>query len=743
MEQAHGQANGLLDEGRRLEAGGDLDGAVRAYRQVLSMVPDDCQALHRLGVAAYRAGQLDQAEALIRRSIEQAPDVADGHKDLGNVYKRQGRLGLAEASLCRAVSLAPNSAAAHYDLGIVHQISGNVDQALVSYRSAVGCDPDHASAWNNMGLILLAQGAREKAIDCFETAIAKKPNFAGAYTNLAMVYVETGQFQKAVDSSRMAIAIDPYNYAGFHSMGNALLKKDLYRQAIACFQQGLSRHPRHPEMLNSLGVAHQKNGQPEQAIASFQAVIAQQPQAQKSVIHLYNQLRQICDWHRADRVSRDIDRMTRSSMQCDARPTEPPFMSVCRDMNQDRHFKIARLWGRDLEKQTEVKEKNQHFTFCPRHRQKLRVGYLSNNFRNHPTTHLLCNLFGLHNRDRFHVVAYSCSSRSSHTYAQVVQNNCDEFKSLFMMSDRDAAKMIFNDGIDILIDLNGYTDGHRMQIGTWRPAPVQVRYLGMAGTTGLSFFDYLIGDRIILPLTAERFYTEKFVHMPHTYQANSYGVGSDPVSRLAEKVKPPNVPFTFCCFCSNYKLEANLFNAWMQILKRVPDSILWLLAESRSVARLLRQAAAAQDVDPDRLRMADKRSKEIHLQRLQDADLALDTRVVNGAATTSDALWAGVPVITIRGGHFASRMSASILTAIDLPELITEDLSAYEDLAVRLATDTAECDRIRVKLAKNKRSQPLFDTRRFVRNLENAFEQMWSIYMAGEQPRHITVQDCG
>ena len=742
MGHTNRQADGVLDEGR-LEAGGDFDGAVRAYQQVLSMVPDDGQALHRLGVAAYRAGHLDQAENLIRRAIGRDPDCSACHKALGNVYKRQGRLSLAKASLRRAVSLAPDSAAAHYDLGIVHHISGRLQQALERYRSAVGCDPEHALAWNNMGLVYLAQGARDQAIDCFETAIAKKPDFAGAYTNLGSVFVETEQFRKSVDLNRTAIALDPHNYTAFHNMGNALLKQDLYRQAIACFQKGLSKNPDHPEMLNSLGVAYQKNGQPEQAITCFQNVIIQKPDAQKSVIHLYNQLRQVCDWHQADRITRIIDRFTQASLQSNAIPAEPPFMSVCRDMDEERHFQIARLWGRDLEEQAGLKKKTAHFAFHRQPRRKLHIGYLTNNFRNHPTTHLLFRLFGMHNRDRFRVVAYSCSRRSSHAYAQVVQNNCDAFKTLFMKSDRNAAEIIYEDGIDILVDLNGYTDGHRMQIGAWRPAPVQVRYLGMAGTSGVSFFDYLIGDHIVLPQTADRFYTEKFVHMPHTYQVNSYGDDSDPMSRQTILAKPADTPFTFCCFCSNYKLGADLFNTWMRILKRVPGSILWLLGESRSVSRWLRQAAMVQDIDPDRLRFAEKQPKDKHLSRLQEADLALDTRVVNGAATTSDALWAGVPVITIRGRHFASRMSASILTAVGLPELITSDLRAYEDLAVALATDSAKLDRIRGKLEENKHSQPLFDTRRFVRNLENAFEQMWAIYMAGEQPRHITVQDCG
>jgi protein O-GlcNAc transferase len=311
------------------------------------------------------------------------------------------------------------------------------------------------------------------------------------------------------------------------------------------------------------------------------------------------------------------------------------------------------------------------------------------------------------------------------------------------MNDCDAAEKIASDGIDILIDLNGYTDGHRMQICALRPAPLQVRYLGFAGTTGASFFDYLIGDGIVIPRSAGRFYSEKFVHMPHSYQVNSYRHEADMSFSQTKKRKNDRKRITFCCFCANYKFEQELFKTWIRIIKRVSRSKLWLLSESRSVSRNLRQFAVSEGVDPDRLHFADKMSKPEHLERLQMADIALDTRVVNGAATTSDALWAGVPVVTVKGSHFASRMSASILTAVGLPELITDDLKQYEDLAVALATQPEKLNAIREKLEKNKLSEPLFDTRRFVRNLENAFEQMWAIYMAGDKPRHIHVQDRG
>ncbi|WP_319525213.1 tetratricopeptide repeat protein [uncultured Desulfosarcina sp.] len=733
------QVNRLLEKGQRLEAGADFQSAVDLYQQALAISPDDARVLGRLGAIAYRAGQLSRAETFYLRAADREPGYWAHHKGLGNVYKRQGRLAEAESSLRQAIALSPESAEVHYDLGIVHQIGGRLEKALAGYRSAIDCDPEHAPAWNNLGLVYLDLGERDKAIDCLQTAIAKKPDFAGAYNNLGMAFMETGQFKKAIEMSRKFVALDPKSHAGYHNMGNALLKMDCYQQAITCFEQGLGKQKDHPEILNSLGVAYQKNGEPERAIACFQKVVERKPDSQKSYIHLYNQLRQVCDWTNAAKISEVIDKLTESSLISERKPSEPPFMSICRDMDEARHLQIARLWSRDIERQANEPKFFEKLSPPKRHPRILRIGYLTNNFRNHPTTHLLCDVFRMHDRSRFSVNAYSCSSRSSNTYAKIVHENCDCFTELFLMNDRDAAKKIADDGIDILVDLNGYSDGHRMPICALRPAPIQVRYLGMAGTTGGSFFDYMIGDSIITPDSSAQNYSEKFVHMPHTYQVNSYRSHNDRACSPVHEKDWPEEGFTFCCFCSNYKLEPELFETWMRILNRVPDSYLWLLSESRSVSENLRRAANLFGVSPDRIRFGQKETKEKHLSRLGKAHLALDTRAVNGAATTSDALWAGVPVITIKGRHFASRMSASILTAIGLPELIADNLERYENLAVELATDKDRLNALRDKLKKNRSSKPLFDSQRFVRNLENAFEQMWRIHIAGEPPQQITV----
>ena len=307
------------------------------------------------------------------------------------------------------------------------------------------------------------------------------------------------------------------------------------------------------------------------------------------------------------------------------------------------------------------------------------------------------------------------------------------------MSHIKSAEKIFEDKVDILVDLAGHTEGNRMEICSFRPAPLQVRYLGMPGTTGADYFDYVITDPIVIPEEQAPFYSEKFIYLPHSYQINSARPGFSDYRFTRKILGLPENDFVFCSFNTNYKLDPVMFDVWMSILKRVPGSVLWLLKGKEIVERNLRQAAETKYVDPNRLVFADKLPKNEHLARLRFADLALDTRIVNGAATTSDALWAGVPVLTLRGSHFASRMSSSIISAVGLQELITCSLEIYETLAVHLAQNPTKLRTIKTILAKNRLTGPLFDPPRFVANLESAYKKMWELFLSEEKPRQISV----
>jgi protein O-GlcNAc transferase len=348
-------------------------------------------------------------------------------------------------------------------------------------------------------------------------------------------------------------------------------------------------------------------------------------------------------------------------------------------------------------------------------------------------------MFRHHNREKFSVFCYSYGEDDQSSYREKIRAECDQFIDVRTLSHTDAARRIYDDGIDILVDLVGYMKAHRLCIPALRPAPVQVRWLGLAGTTGADFFDYLIADGTVAPENHAPFYSEALVHMPHCYQINDNTQAIPEKDLKRADAGLPADGFVFCSISTRYKFDPVMFDCWMKILKQVPGSVLWLLGGSAAAEKNLMQAAESRGISCNRLVFAKKIPREDHLARLRLADLALDTRIVNGAITTSDALWSGVPVLTLQGSHFASRMSSSILSAAGLPEMVTHSLDDYETLGVRLAGETGELNAIRQRLVRNRLCVPLFDTALFVRNLEIAFEKMWDVYRSGDTPRPIRV----
>jgi protein O-GlcNAc transferase len=431
--------------------------------------------------------------------------------------------------------------------------------------------------------------------------------------------------------------------------------------------------------------------------------------------------------------------LLRKALSVGKKPAEPPFFNIIRHDDLPLNFAIAESWSRDIARA--VSSFKVAFSFDSRRtgKTKIVIGYLSNDFRNHATAHLMLSLFGLHNRDEFKIFCYSYGKDDGSYYRTRIQCDCDKFVDISNLSYEAAARCIYEDQVDILVDLKGYTMDNRLEICALRPAPIQVTYLGFPGTIGADFIDYLITDKIVTPKNHATYYSEKFVYMPHCYQVN------DHTQRISNKgwgkiaFGLPENSFIFASFNQSYKIDPIMFDVWMRILKQVPKGILWLVFESKLAENNLRREAEARGVQAERLIFAEKMPKDEHLARLRFADLALDTRIINGHTTTSDALWAGVPVITLQGNHFASRVSSSILSAIELPELITHSLDEYEALAVRLARNPVGLQKIRQKIAKNRLLAPLFDTPRFVRNLETAYKEMWKIFLAGEAPRKIEV----
>jgi protein O-GlcNAc transferase len=493
-------------------------------------------------------------------------------------------------------------------------------------------------------------------------------------------------------------------------------------------------------VYSNLGCAFLEKGQHDEAVIVFcKKAIEINPDLSEAYSLLAYEMQHMCNWQKFEALTPKLDRLTRKALDAGTKPAETPFISITRNASPSLNFAIAKSWSHDIERM--MSNMNIHFSFDNRNTDKTKIviGYLSDRFGNTATANLMLSLFGLHDRDNFKIYCYSYGKDDGSHYRARIEQDSDKFIDISGLSDEASARCINEDHVDILVDLKGHTKDSRFEICALRPAPVQVNYLGFPCTTGADFIDYIITDKIVTPEDHSPYYSEKFVYMPHCYQVNDH---TQPIAdKVWEKVDfgLPEKCFVFCSFNQPYKIDSQIFDIWMKILKQVPESVLWLLFSNKIAEENLRREAESRGVKSERLIFAKSLPKDEHLSRLKLANLALDTRIVNGHTTTSDALWAGIPVITLQGNHFASRVSSSILAAIGIPELITYSIAEYEALAVRLALNALELKEIRQKIGRNRISTTLFDTPRFVRNLETAYKEIWEIFLAGEAPRQIEV----
>ncbi len=622
---------------------------------------------------------------------------------------------------------------------INYQQEGNLQQAETIYKKIIKFQPNNLYVTHQLANILQDKGEIDEAIVWYQKAIKMNPNDFGSYYNLADVFLEKGQLDQAILNYQESIKINPTFPWAYNNLGLAL--KDLGQLDIAIinFKKAIEFAPDFAPAFSNLGCAFQYKGQLQEALIHYKKALHINPNLTEAYSQLTYLMQQTCNWQEFEVMTSKLDNLTSKALDAGMKPAETPFMSIVRHDNPPLNLAIAKSWSQDITRAMSNLKIGFSFDVRKIDKTRITIGYLSNDFGNHATAHLMLSLFGLHNRDAFRIHCYSYGKDDGSSYRTRIQHDCDKFIDISSLSYDAGAKCIYEDKIDILVDLKGHTRGNRLAICALRPAPIQVTYLGFPGTTGADFVDYIITDKIVTPEDQSLYYTEKFVYMPHCYQVNDH---TQTISKKEWKKADFGLPensFVFCSFNNQYKIDLMLFGVWMKILKQVPESVLWLISESKLVENNLKREAETRGVMSERLIFAEKLPKDEHLARLRLADLSLDTRIVNGHTTTSDALWAGVPVITLQGSHFASRVSSSILSAIGLSDFVTHSLEAFEALAVRLANNPIDIREIRKRVAENRLVEPLFDTPRFVRNLETGYKKMWKIFLAGEAPRQIEV----
>ena len=758
-------ANALNNYGLSCQEEGYIEKAFDLFTRALNINPDFPLALNNIGLIYQSRNELFNAGKCYKNAIENDPLFYEAQLNLGNVFQDQSlfddALGCYEKALelnpsswqvynnigiilklrnefdsakkqfFKAIQLNSDYEEAYYNLGCIFFDDNLFDDAVMYYSKCIEINPDYVHAYTNIGNVFLKKKMLVDAEHWYLKALERDPYFAEAYNNVGNLYQVQNNCNKAVDNLKKAVELAPENPAFQTNLGLAYRKFGELEKAVDCFRESVLLTPDYPEPHYNLGETYKDLARFSDAIICFQNALNRDSAFEDVYDPLSYSYQRLCSWNEADKYKRLVDKITGKAIEKGSVVKETPLNCVTRCEDPFICYKVAKSWSDRIVDM--VADENKQFTWDDerKKRQKIRIAYLSNTFRDHPGGHLIAGLFGYHNRKEFEIYSYSYGVDDGSYYRKKVESESDKFIEIGYMNDSEAATRIYNDKIDILVDLRGFTMSSRMAICALRPAPIQIVYLGFPGSSGADFYDYTIADKTVVPKDHINFFSENIVYMPDCYQANNNDqlISEDIFTRKDEGL--PEGSFIFCSFNTEYKIEPVMFNCWMDILKRVPDSVLWLLKTGDEMVDNLKNEAEKRGVEKNRLVFAKRLSKEKHLKRSRLADLALDTRIYNGHTTTSDALWAGLPVITMPGNHFASRVSASILKAADLSELIVENLTEYEKLAVDISLSKNKLISLKSKVKNNKEIAPLFNTPLFAENIEKAYKIMWDRFKTG------------
>lgn len=657
---------------------------------------------------------------------------ADKYARLAMNFHVQGELDQAIDNYQKLLAIKPGYAQVHYNLGIAFYAQGRLVEAVGCYRQAILLKPDYAAAYNNLGIALKAQGQLEAAVAHYEQAIKLRGHLADAdvYSNLGNALYALGMLDGAVENCRMAVALQPSHAEAHNNLANALRELQKSTEAEQHYRKALALKPDFPEVYANLGHLWQDQGQLPRAIECYRQALALQPDYPEARGNLFYLLRQQCDW-------RDYRCHTETIVKAvtDGRAGYGPlaFLAVSGSVQVQQQCAVSHAMHSHLTAKTPL------WTGQRYAHEKIRVAYVSADFREHAVAYLTAGLFEQHDKNRFVTVAISLAADDNSEIGKRLRQAFCHYYDVSLWSALEIAQLLRDLEIDIAVDLMGYTKNCKPGIFAYRPVPVQINYLGFPATMGATCMDYIIADKYLIPEAYQAYYTEKPVYLPDCFQVND-------ANRFLPQTKPsraecglPESVFVFCTFNNSYKITPEFFSIWMRLLDKVPESVLWLVASNPAVQANLRREAVQHKINPERLIFATTLPYAEHLTRLQSADLFLDTLPFNAGTTASDALWAGVPVVTCSGEAFAARMAGSLLHVVGLPELITSTLEDYENLAFKLAVTPELLARIRNRLVENRHIHPLFDTGRFCRYLEAAYVALCGRAAQGLPPDSISL----
>lgn len=681
----------------------------------------------------YRNGQLTQAESAFQQVIALQANHADAYHMLGIICYQTNRAADAVRYIQQALAISPRHVDYLNNCGLALRANNELEAAIKSFQQAVLLQPKDLDVQLNLGNTLLAVNRFEEAAGYYRRVLRAMPKkedvreaLCHCLTSLGNQAHALGNFTQAEASFKEALQFNPQDAALLYNLGNAQRELGRPTEAAKQYQKAIQINPSDADTYNNLGNVQRELGQLDLAIESYQKALQLNPQLHHAKVHLVHQKQHICDWRGLEDDIAEI---------CHWVTTQPsaqisPFAFLAMPGTTAEQQKIcANNWVKNRYAGLMQHRQQLGFTHSKQTTQKkLKLGYLSADFRLHPLAFLISELIELHDRTQFEIIGFSYGVNDKTSARARLEQAFDQFHDIRQLSEIEAAKKIHACDIDILVDLTGFTQTSRSGIAALRPAPINVSWLGFPGTMGAfddeSLFDYLLTDNFISPPASAPHYAEQLAVLPHSYQPNDR---KRPLGKTPTR-KDCNLPegaFVFCCFNQSFKITPDVFSIWMRVLNAVPNSVLWLLDCNIWAKQNLTREAVALGIAAERLVFAPRVAIAEHLARHAHADLFLDTLPYNAHTTCSDALWMGVPVLTCVGETFAARVAGSLISAAGFPELITDTLQDYENKALQLANNPTMVAAMKQKLLAEKMTSALFDTNHFVQSLEAIYQTIW------------------
>jgi protein O-GlcNAc transferase len=721
--QAHvNLGNALRDNGKEEEA-------LEAYHRSISIEPDYADAYFNIGLSLQRLEKFEESIDAYEKTLSLNPDHFLAYNNLGNVLRNYGKKECSIKAYEKAITLKPDYTEAISNLGVILKECDRFAEALEAFEKALKIDQTYVEAYNNIGVTLKEQGMSEKSIEAYKNALSIRPNYPEALNNMGIALKDQGRIEEALEAYTKAIALKPDYPEAHNNMSIALQDQGRLKEAIEAYTKAIALNPDYAEAYNNLGTALIDLGKREEAIEVYEKALSINADFATARSQKLHEQAHIFDWE-----SIEADRFLFPTLGITEKFVTP-FAFLSLEDDPARHLLRAQNYVKH-----KFPQKSAVIPARPVQRpERLRIGYFSADFHNFPGMYLMAGMLEQHDRSKFEIFAFSYGPKTNDEMQKRIIAAVDHFIDIQNMPTTAVRECALEHKLDIALHRNGHTKNGRTELFAERLAPIQINYLGYPGTLGTDFIDYIVADTIVIPEDKQKHYSEQIIYLPHTYQPNDNTRAISQKTFTRADMRLPDKSFVFCCFNKNYKISPKEFDIWMRLLGKVEGSVLWLLKSDQLAEKKLCLEAEKRGVNAERLIFADRLPQDEHLARHKLADLFLDTFNYNAHTTTSDALWAGLPIVTKLGKSFSARVAGSLLNSVGLQELITHSEAEYEELILRLSLQPETLSEIKKKLSANRLSYPLFDTQKYTKNIEQAYHLAYERYFNDQKPSTIIV----